>query len=137
VHVLRQLHAAIRPDGKLIDIHPQPEDPRVEIVGPDRSIPVGEIDWTVDSHEIRAARKRLAAVQREGLFRRERRRMFEFRMYHDSVDAWLEYRRARDATSTVPPRLLRAARREMRAEGTRLVVAERVRATALRRVDPA
>jgi hypothetical protein len=120
----------------LLDIHPLPEDPRVAIVGRDRSTPVGEIDWTVDSQEIRAARKRLASVQREGLFETERRRMFEFRMYHDSVDAWLEYRRARDATSVIPPPVLRAARREMRAEGSRLVVAERVRATALRRIDP-
>ncbi|MQA99265.1 MAG: hypothetical protein GEU78_03080 [Actinobacteria bacterium] len=125
----------MRPHGVLIDIHPQPEDPRVEIVGRDGSISVGRVDWTVDSRVIRDARKRLAAVQREGLFRLERRRMFEFRMYHDSVDAWLEYRRDRDTTSVIPARLLRAARREMRAEGSRLVVVERARASALRRMN--
>lgn len=134
MHVLRQLHKTLRPDGVLLDIHPQPEDPRVVVVRAGRSIPIGALESAEDNAEIRQARKLLASVQRAGLFRTERRSIFTFRKYHDTVDAWLEHRRDRNATSIIPTEVLRAAKREMRAEGTALVVVDRVRASALRRV---
>ena len=136
VHVLRQLHKTLRPDGVLLDIHPQPENPRVVVVRAGRSIPIGALDAVEDNAEIRQARQRLASVQRAGLFRTERRSIFTFRMYHDTVDAWLEHRRDRDATSIIPADVLRAATREMRAEGAILAVIDRVRASALQRVTP-
>lgn len=132
MHVLRQIHKALRPDGVLVDVHPQPEHPRVEVVRAEGSVRVGTIDWTEDNREIRAARRRLSAVQRQGLFRLERRRMFDLRAYHDSVDAWLEYRRERGATSPIASGTVGAARRELRSGSGRLVVIERVRASALR-----
>lgn len=134
MHVLRQLHKSLRPEGVLLDIHPQPEDPRVVVVNAGRSIPIGSLDATEDNREIRDARQRLASVQRAGLFRTERRRIFTFRKYHDSVDAWLEHRRDCNATSIVSAEVLRAAKREMRAEGATLAVINRARASTLRRV---
>ena len=134
MHVLRQLHKALRPRGVLLDIHPQPEHPRVGIVHGRQVTPVGALDWTEDIREIRDARKRLASVQRAGLFRTEKRRVFTMRMYHDSVDAWLEFRHDRGATSIVPAHVLRAARREMRSAGGVLMVTERVRASVLRHI---
>lgn len=136
MHVLRRLHKALKPGGLLIDIHPQPEDPRVEIVRAEGSVSVGAIDWTVDSREIRDARKRLARVIREGLFRLERRRWFDLAAYHESVDAWLAYRQERGHTSPIPDEVLRRARRELVPGEGRLAVIERIRASALRRVDP-
>ena len=133
MHVLRQIHKTLRPDGLLLDIHPQPEDPRVEIERDGQSVRIGTIDWTQDKKEIRDARKRLQAIQREGLFRIERRRLFDLRAYHESVDAWLEYRADKGCSSVVTPSVLRAARRELRSGRGRVVVIERVRATALRR----
>ncbi len=135
MHVLRQVHRTVRPGGVLVDIHPLPQDPRVEITGSEGSIRIGKLDSTVNNRDVRNARKLLAGVQREGLFRLERRRMFDFRMYHDTVDAWLQYRRDHDSTSVVPPQVLRDARREMRAGGSKLAVIERARASVLRRVD--
>jgi hypothetical protein len=136
VHVLRQLHRALRPSGLLLDIHPQPEDPRVEIVHPEGSVSVGAIDWTVDSREIRDARKRLAVIVREGLFRLENRRWFDLAAYHESVDAWLAYREDRGQTSPIPDEVLGRAHRELRPGEGRLAVIERIRGSAFRRVDP-
>ncbi|HEV3472036.1 MAG TPA: hypothetical protein VG408_02360 [Actinomycetota bacterium] len=134
MHVLRQLHKALRPGGLLLDIHPQPQDPRVEIVHPEGSVAVGAIDWTVDSREIRAARKRLALVMRDGLFRLEKRRWLDLRMYHESVAAWLAHREERGQTSPIPEEVLHRARRELRPGEGRVAVIERVRASALRRI---
>ncbi len=136
MHVLRQIHKALRAGGVLLDVHPQPEDPRVEILRGDRSKPVGVIDWTADSRDIRDARTRLASMQRAGLFHLERRRIFEIRIYHESVEAWLEYRRERGSSSVIHPDVLRAARRGMRGPGSRLVIRERIRASVFRRSDP-
>jgi hypothetical protein len=135
VHVLRQVHGALRPNGLLLDFHPQPEDPRVEIVQSGDSVPIGAIDWTVDSREIRDARKRLAEVVREGLFRVVKRRWFDLAAYHESVDAWLAYREERGQMSPIPDEVLRRAHRELR-PGARVAVIERIRATTLRRIDP-
>lgn len=134
MHVLRQIHKALRPNGILLDVHPQPEDPRVEIVHEHETQPVGTIDWTQDSRDIRSARRRLSRLQAEGLFQLDRRVIFEVAMYHDSVDSWLTFRRERGATSVLTADLLRAARRRMRKKGSRLVVRERVRATTFWRV---
>ncbi|MDQ3964358.1 MAG: hypothetical protein M3277_10670 [Actinomycetota bacterium] len=136
MHVLRQLHKALRPGGLLVDIHPQPQDPRVEIVHPEGSVSVGAIDWTVDSREIRDARKRLTEVVREGLFRLEKRRWFDLHMYHESVEAWLAHREERGQTSPIDDEVLRRARRELRPGEGRLAVIERIRASVLRRLDP-
>lgn len=136
MHVLRQLHKALKPGGLLLDIHPQPEDPRVEIVREDGSVTVGAVDWTVDSREIRDARKRLALVVHEGLFRLERRRWFDLIAYHESVDAWLARREERGHTSPIPHEVLGSARRELGSGAGRLAVIERIRASALRRLDP-
>lgn len=134
MHVLRQLHKTLRPDGVLLDIHPQPEDPRVVIVGNGRRNMIGELDATIDNQEIRDARKRLVSVLRSGLFRTEERRIFSFHKYYESVEEWLELRRERGSTNIIPSGVLRAARRELRAEGTQLAVATRIRATVLRRL---
>lgn len=135
MHVLRQLHKTLRPGGVLLDIHPQPTHPRVAVFISGRAIPIGSLDATEDNSDIRAAQKRLVSVQRAGLFRTERRTRFAVRTYHDSVDAWLEYRREREATNIIPPEVMRAAKREMRAEGATLAVISRIRAGALRRVE--
>lgn len=135
MHVLRQLHKTLRPGGVLLDIHPQPTDPRVTVLVSGRTIPIGSLDASEDNSEIRAAQKRLAGVQRAGLFRTERRTRFVMRTHHESVDAWLDYRRERDATNIIPPEVMSAAKKEMRAEGATLIVISSIRAGALIRVE--
>lgn len=135
MHVLRQIHKALRPAGVLVDIHPQPEGLRIKIESADRSIPIGTIDGNDDSRSIRQARRRLAAVQREGLFCLEGRRIFDLRSYHESVEAWMEYDRDHGYTSVIPPELLRRTRQALRSEGGKIVLIEPVRASALRRLE--
>lgn len=117
----------------LLDIHPQPDHPRVMVIRAGRSTPIGSLDASEDNQEIRLARRRLVSVQRAGLFRTERRSIFTMRKYHDSVEAWLDDRAERGATSIIPPDVMRAARREMKGKGGTLVVANRIRATTLRK----
>jgi hypothetical protein len=119
----------------LFDIHPQPEHPLVVVVRSGRSTPIGSLDSSEDNQEIRDARKQLASVQRAGLFSTESRLIFTMRKHYESVEEWLDDRRDRGATSIIPPEVMRAARREMRAEGAALAVRYRVRASALRRQD--
>jgi len=135
VHVLRQIHKALGPGGVLLDIHPLPGDLRVEVTREGRTTPLGTLDASIDSDEIRQARKRLLALQREGLFTLQRRRIFEVRIYHDSVVAWLDHRREHGSTTVISPELLSAARRSTRAKGSRLVIRERVRASVFRRTS--
>lgn len=136
MHVLREVHKTLKPNGLLLDVHPQPEDPRVEVLYQDEFVPVGNIDWTNDSREIRQARRRLAGLQRAGLFVLDRRRRFEARSYYESVDTWLEHRREHGWTSVIPPQVLRDARGLMRAGGRAVVVREKVRASLFRRATP-
>ena len=133
MHVLREIHKALRPNAVLLDFHPQPQNPPVEVVHTGGTQEVGRIDWTQDSREIRRARRRLSALEAEGLFRLERRLYFDLSMYHDSIDAWLEHRRRREEANVLPEGLLRNARKAMRRKGAQLVVRERIRASSLRR----
>ena len=136
MHVLRQIHKALRPGGVLLDIHPQPKDVRIEVVSANRSTPIGTLDGSEDHHSIRKARKRLLAVQREGPFRLEGRRTFDLRIYHESVEAWLEFHRDQGygCISELPPEVLRRTRRALRSEGGEIVLIEPVRASALIRI---
>lgn len=135
VHVLRQIHKSLRTKGLLLDIHPLPEDPQVEVVGPKRARSVGALQRHEDSRDIRAARRRFALVAAEGAYGLERRRIFHSRSYHESVASWHEYRDQHGATSVIPPAVLRAVEREMRSPQTKLVVDQRVRASIYRRLD--
>lgn len=133
VHVLRQTHKALRSRGVLLDLHPLPRHPWVEIWRGGRRIRLGLLDDTTFVEEVRAARACLEDVVREGIFRVEARRWFDWRIHYASVDAWLRRRKERDATSVIPPGMLDRARREMRKHGSILVTGERTRATVLRR----
>lgn len=134
MYVLREVHKSLRRNGILLDFHPQPEDPPVEVVHTSGTQEVGRIDWTQDGREIRRARRRLSALEAEGLFRLERRMYFDLSMYHDSVDAWLEHRRQKEETDVLTEDLLRSARKAMRRKGAQIVVRERIRASSLRRI---
>ena len=133
VHALRKLHTSIRPGGTLLDIHPQTQMPGVAVVRDGERIDAGVIDWTTDNIDIRAARRRLARLEREGLFEAGPRVRFRTADYFDSVNEWLQLRKERNYTSTVPGETIRAARKEMRGGNAKLAVLLRVRATLYRR----
>jgi hypothetical protein len=68
VHALKSLHAALRPNGLLLDVRPAPENPVVELVhGGDstvdsrrRVLPLGHVD---DSYRIGTLATADAALQ--------------------------------------------------------------------------
>lgn len=134
VHVLRQLHKTLRPRGVLLDVHPLPRHPRVEIWRSGRRTSLGHLDDTLGIHQIRAARARLAAIVREVLFQVGARRWFDWRVHYSSVEAWLRRREERNSTSVIPTGLLPRVRREMRTPGSTLVIGERTRAAVLMKV---
>lgn len=115
-----------------MDVHPLPKNPWVDVVGNEGTHSIGAIDWTDDCRDIRRARRRLSKMEALGLFVRERRVFFDLAMYHDSVDAWLEFRRQHGATSIIAADMLGRARKALGKKGAQLVVRERVRATSFR-----
>lgn len=137
VHALRKLHTAIRPGGALLDVHPQTQMPAVFVTRPDGTrMQAGHVDWTEDNAEIRAARRRLARLEKEGLFAAGPRVRFRTADHFDSIDEWLAHRAQRELTSVVAPTTIAAARATFR-DGDRLTILLRVRATLLSRVTPA
>jgi hypothetical protein len=67
VHVLREVHKALRPKGILLDIHPLPEDPRLEVVRDRGTQAVG----TIDGRKIAATSEEqdcVSGLQSEGLY---------------------------------------------------------------------
>lgn len=134
VHVLQKIHEALRPHGVLLDVHPLPRHPWVEIRRGDRPTRIGHLDDSLGIELTLAARKLLDTVVSEGAFRVEARRWFDWRVHYGSVEAWLRRRADRGSTSVIPPRLLTRVRSEMSVQGTTLVVGQRTGATALRRV---
>lgn len=118
-------------------MHPQPQMPEVFVTQPDGTrVAAGHVDWTDDNADIRAARRRLARIQKDGLFAAGPRVRFRIAQGFDSIDEWLAYRAERELTSTVPPGTIAAARAAFR-DGDRLTVVLRVRATLLNRLTPA
>lgn len=136
MHVLQHIHRWLRPDGVLLDLHPEPEQPVVEaIVGTDHSY-LGRIDTTSLVGNIHRARETLRSIVREGWFAVERSAVFDFVSHFPSVDDWLRHREERRSTSIVDPAIVARAR-ELLSESTsgELRVSERLLATRLRRVD--
>lgn len=135
VHVLREAHKALRPTGVLLDLHPLPRHPSVEVWSGGRRVRLGSLDDTVGIELIRTAREHLAAVVGDGYFRIEARRWFDKLTHYSSLDDWLQRREEYGTSSVIPPELLQRVREEMRASRAELVTVERIRATGMKRED--
>jgi hypothetical protein len=137
VHALRKVHAWMRTDGLLLDLHPEPEHFNVDVVLPRATlVHVGQLDTTALSANIRAARAALTALLAAGWFRPERSMLFDFVSRFSSVDQWLRHREEQRCTSVVAPEIVLRARDLLTAAGGELRVAERVLATRLTRGVP-
>jgi hypothetical protein len=135
VYVLREVHRSLRPAGVLLDLHPEPEFPIVEIVRDgSEATSIGNVDTTALIGKIHAARAALASAVQARWFDRQRELVFEFVSHFASVEEWLAHRKARRSTGLIDEALLERARALLASprRGT-LVVRERVRATRFRR----
>jgi len=84
VHALEDIHRLLKPDGRLIDIHPFAEAPLIEIhqggkIAFAEQVPAYAVE------DIQQAENALAHVIEHGLFAVERAREFDFRIYASSV----------------------------------------------------
>ena len=70
----------------MLDIHPQPQQPQIEVQVGDRSVEVGHLDVSNSISEIHAARTVLASTIEERLFQKEQEAKLEFVYHFDSVD---------------------------------------------------
>ena len=85
------IHQAVRLDGVVLDIHPQPQQPLIE-VGIDRgSVEFGRLDSSIFVGEIHVARGSLASAIAQELFLMEEETEFEFLYHFDDVDECKSY----------------------------------------------
>jgi hypothetical protein len=133
VHALRTLHAALRPHGVLLDIHPEPQHALVELRRGVQIIPLGQVDETEDIRDITAGRAALGQVIAEGLFLAEDERTFEFVHHFDSIETWLAYRAERNSTGTIAEGMLSRGRALLAEAPGEICVRLGVRASRYRR----
>ena len=133
MHVLRRVHRWLRPGGRVLDIHPEPEDARVEVRDGHRLTVVGPYQRPATYENIHSARATLARLVEEGWFARERSVEFEVLYHFDSVDEWLAYRVERGTSTEVEPALLARARGVLAETPGELLIREQMRATRYRR----
>ncbi len=132
MHVLQRVHRWLRPGGRLLDIHPEPEDARVEVRDRDGLTFIGLFQRPAIYQNIHAARDALAGMVYEGLFARERSVGFEVLYHFDSDEAWLAYRTERGTKTEVDPALLVRAREVLADTSGELLIREQMRATRYR-----
>jgi hypothetical protein len=89
VHALHEVRRVLRPDGLLIDLRPAAVHRRVGVMQAERYHPVGVMRETFDDD--RAADRAVAEVEREGLFKAERRSVFACKRTMDSLDEFQEW----------------------------------------------
>src|SRR5712692_10389440 len=113
VHVLRKVHKTLRSHGLLLDIHPLPRHPWVEVWKGGRRKRLGLLDSTVGIETIRAVRALPTSIEREGLFTARAHRWFDWRSHYSGVDDWFRRREEYHSTNVIPPARLRRIRSEM------------------------
>lgn len=91
VHALEIIHRWLKPDGRLIDIHPTGEPPLIEVYHKGTAILVGHLQETDDFIEYAQANEALEHVVEKGLFRLERRETFSFATYAEDVSELVRY----------------------------------------------
>jgi len=91
VHALEKIHGLVEPGGILLDIHPTPEPPRLEVRLGARTILAGWLKETDDYVEYEDADAALASAIARGLFAVERQGRFSFVTYADSFAELREY----------------------------------------------
>jgi hypothetical protein len=131
MHVLKRVHHWLRPGGRVIDIHPEPERCAPRSSGwhwPDVRRAVGSTPYARPAiyENVRRARDTPARLVAEGLFSRERSAVFEVLYHFESVDAWLSYRLERGTSTEVDPSLLAHAREVLADRSGELLIREQM-----------
>jgi hypothetical protein len=86
VHALETIHALLRPDGVLVDIHPSPEPPSIRVRIAADIHDAGWLRETDDYLEYEQAESALVNVIERGWFKLERKARFRFTTHAPSLD---------------------------------------------------
>jgi hypothetical protein len=133
VRALNTIHTALRPDGVLLDIHPEPTHAAIEVHLPDHVVLLGPIDQSAQIADIVAARATLQATIDAHQWWRERAVSFEVLYHFESVDEWLQHLADRGSSAVIPPSLIARARELLRSGPGTLRMLRSVYAARLRR----
>lgn len=134
MHALRRIHGSLRPEGVLLDLHPQPEHAGVEVWQGGRVKRLGQVGQEEDIRDILEARDRLDLVEGEGWYITERRRFFDLLSHFPSAEDWLQYQEREGYTATISEELLASAHRLLATGNGEFVVREPIRASLLKRL---
>jgi len=117
VHALQTIHALLKPDGVLIDLHPTGEPPQIDWVHAGGRLQIGLLQEPDDFVEYFQSDHALETAQNQGFFKLERQAVFRFITRTEDYpelqafleenwsDAWLDPAidpRAREAASKYP-----------------------------------
>lgn len=91
VHALETIHEQLKPDGYLIEIHPNGQPPPVEALIADQLHLLDHLQETDDFIEYTQASAALDEVIRRGLYSLERQVSFDFITRADTVDEMLNF----------------------------------------------
>lgn len=115
----------------LLDIHPEPEDSRVEVQVGNNLFRVGRLGESDHIRRTQASRAVLASVVGAGYFGRKREITFDFLYHFDSVEAWLSYMAERWADAQIDPAIVGRARELLSAGTGKLLIRRRLHAARL------
>ena len=134
MHALKRIHRSLRPEGVLLDLHPQPEHAGVEVWQEGRVERLGHVGQEEDIRDILEARDRLDRVEQEGWYVTERREFFDLLSHFSSTEDWLEYQEREGYTGMASDELLASANRLLATRKGEFVIREPIRASLLKRL---
>jgi hypothetical protein len=135
VHALEQIHDLLKPDGYLIDIHPngEPVEFILPLEGEEQFI--GYMKETDDYIEYRQADEALEMVIAAGLFQVVETGEFEFLDHADSFEELKTFLDENWSDAVIPDEVIVSARRLEKTHGKRKVLArERVKIGLLKSI---
>lgn len=110
MHALSHIHAALRPGGLVLDLHPDALHAPVEVLVADAIVPLARLDETQHIQDVQVARAERQAAIDKGLFALEREIRFTFLNHFDSVEGWLTYMAEHVQKAIIPAELVARAR---------------------------
>jgi len=124
----------LRPGGKLLDLHPEPEHNRIEVRTGQGVKEVGRLDDSAYIRDVLHGREVMARLIRDGLFVKEREIVFDHIAHAANVDSWLEHRAEAGSRAVLDPEVVERARALLGTHEGEILVQGRGYAVCLNRV---
>lgn len=134
VHALEKVHRLLRPDGVLIDIHPDGAPPPIDVLINGHATRAGYLQERDGFVEYFQADDALDEIVRRGLFMLERTEIFDFITHADTIAELSDYLTAEWSDAVLPEAVIQRADKLLSAPGKQkqVILCETVRITRLR-----